>query len=351
MSENLAVMGADRSLTWSGHDANLWQALEDLRASGWMDGRHWFYNILGKGGCSTVYRVTRELQDGTQEHLAIKTPHTAEDGVMFAEEHRLMTRIPSAPRCIRANTGSTPYIVMECIEGKTLEELQGTGTAHVQAQLCQAIVRAMGDILNAGIVHGDIKPQNIMIAPGGSLRVIDFGVAVEAPPPHTRKHIGIPRGTPLYMAPEQWDGEIDRHTDVFSAGCLLYHELSGDDLALQVTGGRQSPHDIAHAMHSKDTAGTIHDIIAAAHVPMRHLLERMLRLDPDRRPDIGDIARSLQIMFRKALRKGAGLATMLSSVEQKKEAGPTLLVPAPELELPPTRRNPDALAVHTEPEQ
>lgn len=340
MPENLAAIGTESSLTWNGHDPHLSQAIEDLRTSGWMENADWHFSMIGKGGCGTVYRVTR-VRNGVEEHIAIKTAANDEERALLANERAMMARVAAAPRCLNAETDA-PYIMMEHIAGRSLEQTSFQGAdAKVRVQLCRATVEAIHRILQSNIIHADIKPPNIMIDQEGALRILDFGTAVDAPPPHTRKHIGTLRGTPLYMAPEQWDGEVDRHTDVFAAGCLLYHELSGHDIALEVTGGNPSPLAIANAMHQKDTDGTIHDVIAASHLPMRHLLERMLRLDPERRPDCEDIVASLWKMYCKVLRKSPGLVTMLASQPTEANGDPTVLVAQAVAQLPATQAGAD----------
>ncbi len=343
MTVNPATMLADAAPITCGHpDPYLQQALGDLQANGWIRGPlDYEVSILGKGGCGTVYRVTHRTNAALRS-IAIKTPFAATGIGDLANERRMMSHVSRAPHCYNAHDDAAPYIAMEHVEGTTLEDLDASGvSANLRLELCTAVIQAVRDIMDAGVVHADIKPPNIMLRPDGSLKVLDFGLAVEAPQPHRRKAVGATKGTPLYMAPEQWDGEVDRHTDIFAAGCLLYHELSGHDIALQVTGGKESPWDIANAMHRKDTAGTIHDIIAAAHVPMRRLLERMLKLDPDRRPDWDDIIGCVQTMYRKMLRKSPGLAMMLSSQQTRSTISPTVLVPPPAPELLPTRRDPD----------
>ena len=133
-----------------------------------------------------------------------------------------------------------PYIVMEFVEGVSLETLivnKGRFTPAEALEYMQVITSALGAAHKHGIVHRDLKPLNIMIESGGSvrdqIRILDFGLAkikstdlfgsfVAA------KTVGIV-GSPAYMAPEQWSGEeTDRRCDVYSLGIILYEMLTGD---------------------------------------------------------------------------------------------------------------------------
>jgi len=133
-----------------------------------------------------------------------------------------------------------PYIVMEFVEGVSLETLivdKGRFTPSEALEYMQVITSAVGAAHKHGIVHRDLKPLNIMIESGGSvreqIRILDFGLAkikssdlfgsfVAA------KTVGIV-GSPSYMAPEQWSGEeTDRRCDVYSLGIILYEMLMGD---------------------------------------------------------------------------------------------------------------------------
>src|ERR1051325_936664 len=133
-----------------------------------------------------------------------------------------------------------PYIVMEFVEGVSLENLitsKGHFTAAEALEYMQVITSALAAAHKHGIVHRDLKPLNIMIESGGSVReqilILDFGLAkikssdlfgsfVAA------KTVGIV-GSPAYMAPEQWSGEeTDRRCDVYSLGIILYEMLTGD---------------------------------------------------------------------------------------------------------------------------
>jgi predicted Ser/Thr protein kinase len=123
----------------------------------------------------------------------------------------------------------TPYIAMEFLEGRTLEDM-AAGGSHLPWREALAIVsRAAWALQHAherGIVHRDIKPANVMVLPSGQPKIMDFGIA--RLPASELTAAGDLFGTPAYMSPEQASGEAaDARSDIFSLGCVLYQLLSG----------------------------------------------------------------------------------------------------------------------------
>ena len=131
--------------------------------------------------------------------------------------------------------GEVAYIVMEFIQGKELKDFFDANerfdikeAVHIMGELCEALHFAH----EAGIIHRDIKPANVMIDNKGRVKLADFGVAriTDADRSASEKtQAGAIVGTPAYMSPEQIEGgEIDRRTDIFSAGIILYQFLTGE---------------------------------------------------------------------------------------------------------------------------
>ncbi len=130
-----------------------------------------------------------------------------------------------------------PFIVMQYIDGETLAaRLRRGPLPYVEAvRICIEVAEALTVAHRQGIVHRDVKPQNIMLTTGGHARLLDFGLArrrpanipVAAEATHTVTYAGIV-GTPAYMAPEQIQvGEVDGRTDLFALGAVLYECLTG----------------------------------------------------------------------------------------------------------------------------
>ena len=206
-------------------------------------GRYTLECTLGKGAMGVVY----EGHDPKlNRRVAIKTilksnldPDTARDYSMrFSREAQAVARL-NHPHIVQvydfAEEGDIAYLVMEFIRGK---ELKNFFDANERFDI-KEVVRIMCELLDAldfahhaGIVHRDIKPANVMLDSQGRTKLTDFGVAriQDADRTHAEHtHAGTMVGTPAYMSPEQITGAaVDKRTDVFSAGIILYQFLTGD---------------------------------------------------------------------------------------------------------------------------
>ena len=222
---------ADRPSLGSGGDV--------LRPGSIFAGRYEVKEVLGVGGMGVVYRAfDRELG----EPVAIKTlrPDTvAGDPVAlerFKQEIRLARKITHRNVVRTYDLGEVNgvyYLTMEFVEGTSLKQLiQSRGrlpvpvTLTVGKQLCRALEVAH----EQGVIHRDIKPQNMVVEPNGFLKVMDFGIARLANPPKGKglTEAGMAIGTPDYMSPEQLSGvELDFRSDLYSAGVVLFECLTG----------------------------------------------------------------------------------------------------------------------------
>lgn len=128
-----------------------------------------------------------------------------------------------------------PLIVMDLLQGETLGDRlrrEHSLSLAAAAEILLPVVSAVGAAHERGVVHRDLKPDNIFITKGDGVRVLDFGVAKltdPAPGDVMATHTGVMLGTPCYMAPEQSSGEkdVDHQADVWSVGVILYEALSG----------------------------------------------------------------------------------------------------------------------------
>jgi HAMP domain-containing protein/predicted Ser/Thr protein kinase len=193
--------------------------------------------LLGEGGMGMVFKaVDAELG----EVVAIKTlrqemlgqdPSALE---RFKGEIRLARKI-SHRNVVRTHdlgeSGGVYFITMEYVEGKSLKDLiQSRGklpipvTLTVAKQLCRALEIAHDE----GVIHRDIKPQNMVVQSDGVLKVMDFGIARLAKRKEGVTQAGMVVGTPEYMAPEQLMGDdIDARADLYAVGCVLYECVTG----------------------------------------------------------------------------------------------------------------------------
>ena len=210
-----------------------------LRPGSTFAGRYEIKEVLGMGGMGVVYRaMDRELG----EPVAIKTlrPEVLTgDGVAlerFKQEIRLARKIAHRNVVRTYDLGEVNgmyYLTMEFVEGTNLKQLitnRGRLPVPVTLTVGKQLCRALEVAHEQGVIHRDIKPQNIVVDPTGFLKVMDFGIARLATPPKGKglTEAGTSIGTPDYMSPEQLSGaELDPRSDLYSAGVVLFECLTG----------------------------------------------------------------------------------------------------------------------------
>ncbi|MGQ9628093.1 MAG: protein kinase domain-containing protein [Anaerolineae bacterium] len=190
---------------------------------------------LGKGGMAWVY-LAEDLQEGGFVAVKVLYPHFSEDAAYiqrFNREAKLASLL-SDPHIVRVldygASRDVHYLVMEYIEGRTLKDiLQERGPLPYRdaLEIAHQVAQALEHANRYGIVHRDIKPQNLMLTAEGMVKVLDFGIArAETLPSLTRSGFV---GSPYYISPEQALGEkVDIRSDIYSLGIVLYEMLSGD---------------------------------------------------------------------------------------------------------------------------
>jgi len=208
-----------------------------LRSGETFAGRYTIESVLGRGGMGTVYKA-RDSELG--EVVAIKTlrPELVKDEdsrERFKDEIRLTRRITHRNVVRTHDFGEFDglwYLTMEYVEGLTVRELLDVRgrlgvepTLAIGIQLAESLVVAHG----MGVIHRDIKPQNLLLDDAGVLKVMDFGVARLAERTGHHTQAGLIVGTPMYMSPEQLSGEeVDARADLYSVGVVLFELLTGD---------------------------------------------------------------------------------------------------------------------------
>ncbi len=202
---------------------------------------------LGKGGMGRVYKA---LDKEINEEVAIKLlkPEIASDeGTVerFRNELKFARKIAHKNVCKMyhlAKEEETPYITMEYVPGEDLKSLvkrKGKLVNEEAISIAKQVCEGLAEAHELGVVHRDLKPQNIMIDEKGRAKIMDFGIArsVEAP---GVTQTGVMIGTPDYISPEQAEGEeADQRADIYSLGVILYEMVTGSvpfkgDTALSV---------------------------------------------------------------------------------------------------------------------
>ncbi|MFD0274926.1 protein kinase [Kitasatospora sp. NPDC127111] len=204
------------------------------------DGRYRLTHRLGRGGMAEVF-AAQDIRLGRTVAVKLLRGELAQDDIArlrFTREAHAVAALNHHSIVSVYDTGeeyvgdeSTPYIVMELVEGRTVRELL---VDEEEPPVDQALIIIAG-VLEAlayshrhGIVHRDIKPANVIITTTGAVKVMDFGIArALTGTASTMTQTGMVMGTPQYLSPEQALGKpVDHRSDLYAAGCMLYELLT-----------------------------------------------------------------------------------------------------------------------------
>ena len=259
---------------------------------------------LGAGGMGEVYKA-RDTK--LEREVAIKSLPAA-----FSREPERLARFEREAKVLaslnHANIAAiygleeadgVRVLVLELVPGETLAERLAAGPLPIEEALgfCRQIAEALGAAHEKGVVHRDLKPANVKITPAGKVKVLDFGLAkafgAEASSGPDVSHSptmtsggtqqGVILGTAAYMSPEQARGKpVDRRTDIWSFGCVLYEALAG-----RKAFEGETVSDLLAAVLTREPDWNA--LPAGVPQRVRDLLRRCLRRDPERRlHDIAD---------------------------------------------------------------
>ena len=210
---------------------------EIARLNAALSDRYTVLRQLGSGGMSTVY-LAQDLKHDREVAIKILRQEVASSlgSRRFLQEIQIAAKL-SNPRIVplfdSGEADGILYYVMPCVEGESLRDLlnrEGAVPLERALQITKEVAAALSYAHEQGVVHCDIKPENILLSTGGAV-VADFGIAqaLSAAGGEALTLSGFPVGTMGYMSPEQAMGsrELSAKTDVYSLGCVLYELLTG----------------------------------------------------------------------------------------------------------------------------
>jgi serine/threonine-protein kinase len=266
-------------------------------------GRYEILEVLGKGGMGVVYRARDRKLDEVVALKVVRAEALSLDPTLldrFKQEIKLARRIThrNVLRTHEFNEADgVPYISMEYLEGVTLKELIKSRGAlpvgiglRIAKQMCQGLEAAH----QQGVVHRDIKPQNMLILPEtGDLKIMDFGIArvseVKGAPESGLTSTGAVMGTPDYLSPEQAQGRpADFRSDLYSLGVVLFEVFTG---ALPFTGDTVMAVILKHVQSPPPRPRQINPRVPE---PIETVVLRCLDKRPEARPaGVGELLKEL----------------------------------------------------------
>jgi serine/threonine protein kinase len=209
--------------------------IKELTAGTTFARRYQIIEDLGRGGMGRVYKV---FDTEVQEKMALKLLHpdiAADERTIerFRNELKLARAISHRNVCRMFDLGreeGTYYITMEYVSGEDLKSLIhriGALPVGKAVSIGKQVCEGLSEAHRLGVVHRDLKPQNVMIDREGNARIMDFGIA-RSLTARGMTGAGVMIGTPEYMSPEQVDGkEADPRSDIYSLGIILFEMLTG----------------------------------------------------------------------------------------------------------------------------
>jgi beta-lactam-binding protein with PASTA domain len=252
-----------------------------------LDGRYRVLSHLADGGMATVY-VALDLRLDRKVALKVMRPDLAKDETFvsrFRREARSAAKL-SHPNVVavydQGEDEGNVFLTMELVNGLTLRQVmqaEGPLTPRAALDIIDPVLQALGAAHAAGLIHRDVKPENVILREDGTVKVADFGLARAIATGTSTGQTGVLLGTVAYLSPEQVErGQADARSDVYAAGLLLFEMLAGSKAFIG-----DSPIHVAYQhVHSEVPAPSsrINTVPAA----LDQLVARASARNPDDRP-------------------------------------------------------------------
>jgi serine/threonine-protein kinase len=277
-------------------------------------GRYEVEELVGHGGMSSVYKARDVL---LERHVALKILHeqySADEGFVerFKREARSVAQLqhPNIVTVIdRGEEDGRQYIVFEYVAGENLKEhvvRKGRLDVREALEIALEVARGLAFAHEQGLVHRDVKPQNILLNGDGRAKVTDFGIA-RTIDVDGMTQTGTVLGTSNYIAPEQASGKrVDAHSDVYALGAVLYELLAGD---VPFPG---ESFVVVAMKHMHEPAPNVLDVRGDVPLRVAAAVDRALEKDPEQRfPTMDAFAAELEACLAELLRGEEGGATMV----------------------------------------
>lgn len=250
-----------------------------------IEGRYEIGPVIGRGAMGEVRRA-RDTRLGRDVAVkSLRRDLAADDGVRsrFEDEARSAARLNHPAVVAVYDSGEwdgVPYLVMECLPGRTLADELAEGPI-APGRVRDVAVDLLGALAAAhrlGVIHRDVKPGNILLTAGGRAKLADFGIAKSTETlEHT--HTGLVIGTPAYLAPERLDGRAaTAQSDLYALGVVLYEALTGERPFRGDT-----PIALAHAIHATEPL-LVRDRQPEVEPVLARVIDTAMAKNPARRP-------------------------------------------------------------------
>ena len=252
-----------------------------------LDGRYRVLSHLADGGMATVYIALDQRLD-REVALKVMRPDLARDETFvsrFRREARSAAKL-SHPNVVavydQGEDDGDMFLAMELVNGLTLRQVmqaEGPLTPRAALDILDPVLQALGAAHSAGLIHRDVKPENVILREDGAVKVADFGLARAIDTVTSTAQTGVLLGTVAYLSPEQVErGVADARSDVYAAGLLLFEMLTGSKAFIG-----DSPIHVAY-QHVHSSVPLPSSRVNTVPVELDLLVARASARDPDNRP-------------------------------------------------------------------